>query len=138
MPRIPVRIQGGVYGTQNPASPSNANRPAVTIRQTGPVQPREQFDDRQLNAIQRSVEQATAVAKANPMANGNLIENLPLKSGDNVVAHGLGASFRSAIVHGCDTSGVSFAVKRNSDARLDARQLVISASAPCVVFVWVY
>lgn len=138
MPKLPVRIQGTAYGSQSVPTSSSSGQASPSIRQLGPSQPREQFADRQLNAIQRSVEQATSIAKANPMAQGNLLEKVTLASGDNIVVHGLGTAFRSAIVHGSDTNGCTFAVHRNSDSRLDAVQMIVNASAGCTVSIWVY
>jgi hypothetical protein len=109
MPRLPSRIQGQPFGTANPATSTPAAlRPAVQLVQAGPAQAKQWFTEpdisdgtaRALNTLQRKIDEATSQVRADPTADKNVIEQVPLKNGTtgggnfNVIPHGLGFTYR--------------------------------------------
>jgi hypothetical protein len=142
MPRVPIRSQQSQFGPVN-----NAGRmrklPVPVIRQPGPAQPIEQFGEgvepnvaRGMNQLQQNIRKATSVANANPFGNGNLLENVVVTTGANVLNHGLGQAYRGYIL---GRSSAAITVHEGSQlAALDASQITLNASGPGTIDVWVY
>jgi hypothetical protein len=139
MARLPSRVQMGAFGaagavnlTATPVGRAPVPRPLLL--QPGPATPIAQTIDRQANDIQQNARTANQVSRALPFANGNLLEGLSLASGDNVIAHGLGAAFRNAFLIG-PSAHVTYTVSQGTNP---SKTCVINLSAPCVADIWIY
>ena len=147
MPRIPVRIQNGTFGTDNPSDfvQGYANRaiarPVLLAR--GPSQAVEQFSTpgieppvaRALNQLQQNINSAVSVSKNSPFANGNLLEKYRLTSGSNRVKHGLDGPARGFVFLWSDvlvTSRIS-GISPATDSEIG-----IFVSATVTADIWVF
>lgn len=152
MARTPVRIQNGVFGTDNPSSftPGYGNRSQSqpTVTQRGPSQGREQFTAdslgdsaavaRALNQIQSNVNAAVGPSKNNPFADGNLVENVLFNgAATTVVKHGLGAPARGYVIMNADAT-VTTRRDIQTPAELENTSILIYASGSFRGDVWVY
>jgi hypothetical protein len=106
----------------------------------------EHTDDRALDSVQRRVADASASARALPLAGANIIYGLTLASGTPlIVQHGLGRAFTSCFLCGQSATG-SIAVQRPSAIRrpmtpqnvLDQRQITVTPnfSGTADLMVW--
>lgn len=111
-----MRIQGSPYGSTN-VSAGNFPQRTPAIHQPGPSQAREVFNApdmpqsvaRALNDLQSKIASAHEQIKADPTANKNVIENLPIMGGSatggaptgiNFIEHQLGIPYRSYRING--------------------------------------
>jgi hypothetical protein len=120
-----------------PNTPGRGAPPRPILLQPGPALPRQQTADRIVNALQEGARTSTNVARADPMGARNLIENVALSSGANLVPHGLGRAFRSAHLAG-PSAAVTYAIRRPSGIAQDATHVQITVSATCIadLVVW--
>lgn len=117
--------------------------PQTVIRQPGPAQALEHFGSgidantaRAMNQLQQNVRKATSAANANPFGNGNLLENVAVTTGANVLSHGLGQAYRGYIL---GSSSAAITINEGTQlAALNASQITLIASGPGTICVWVY
>jgi hypothetical protein len=98
--RLPARIQYSQFGSSNSNIGGQVgrvvNRPIIT--QPGPVTALTQSEHREINELQQNARLANQISRANPFANGNLLQNVILVPGPNVLSHGLGQPFQGAFL----------------------------------------
>jgi hypothetical protein len=137
---LPSRVQQGQVGSYAAkpfGSPGRGALPRPILLQPGPALGRQQTGDRQVNALQEAQRVATSVAKASPIGNGNLIENVTLLSGTTLVAHGLGRAFRSCVLCGISTANL-WNIQRPSGIPQDLTYVSITVASNMIadVLVW--
>lgn len=130
---LPGRIQNAPFGSTNVAAGARAV-PRPIIAQPGPAFALAQTDDRQVNELQQNARRAGAQARANPMANGRLLEGIVLVNGTTTISHGLGRPIRGMIM--CAMSAE--ALWAFSKGLTPAQNFVISANSGTTVDIWVY
>ena len=140
--RIPTRIQSQGIGTYNANAPGRLATTLPAVKSTGPAQALEHFGDRALNQIQSNVQRATASSKANPMADGNLIQGISWVNGAaQPISHGLGAAYAgyflvnvSAVVGGTPL----VAITADSPASLVNARIMLTPYGTFTSDLWVY
>lgn len=152
MPRIPVAIQRGNFGTSNVGAPATGrSTPLPTVKMpAGVAQFKSRFTGmqgldpnvaRQLDALQDYVAQAMRVMKAVPFLDGNLVQGLTFTGGaTTLVQHGLGRAWRGVIMMlPQGAAGGPFETIAQSASALEARQVQIKNNgATCTVDLWIY
>lgn len=73
---------------------------------------------------------------ANPLVGGNLLQGLVLKSGDNVINHGLGEKLQGYMVV-LNSSAVTFYDKQSTNQKPDLT-LVLNASGITTISLYVF
>lgn len=136
----PSRVQQGQVGSAvvtTWGAKGRGPRARPLVLQPGPALGRQQTGDRQVNALQEAQRVATSAAKANPIGNGMLLENVTLSSGTNLVAHGLGRAFRSALLCGLSAANL-WSIQRPSGIAQDLNYVAIVVTSNMIadVLVW--
>lgn len=137
MPRIPTVISQQPQGRQ-------ASGASTQLK--GRSQTKEQFKDRQQNAMQEYARAAVAPTKALPFADGNMIAGVVFTAGTTVkLQHNLGRKFVGYILcnqrrHPVTGATLPLDIIRieNTDSRLDAVQIQLASDGAYVADVWVY
>lgn len=157
MPRVPVIVQAGNFGTQNAAAAATGRSvPKALVKMpAGVAQLRSQFaasktlsdgDARQLNSLQSAIAQATRLLKSVPFLDGNLIPGVPFKAIGltTTVQHNLGRLWRGCFPVNVFGNGVAlFAEPQGPNGTiggLDARTIVIAntLNTTGTLDLWVY
>lgn len=139
MPRLPNQVKNQPFGTTNVnAGARQINRPVQLIQ--GPAQGVEQLNTagipveqaRALQALQKNITAATQPSRANPAANGNLLQGVPLSNGGanganpNVIRHGLSIPFVGYQIHAVYGGALTaHANVPNTNSSLDSAQISI-------------
>ncbi len=111
MSRIPSTVQQGPFGTINNAG-RRRPRPQPVILLKGVSQGLEHTGERNLDAIQQRVKDASARARANPIGDCKLLVSIAFVAGvPQALPHGLGRTFVSCLLCGQSASG-SYSVQR--------------------------
>jgi hypothetical protein len=111
--------------TREPLKTQPVTRPKTLTRVEG--------KDRDLQRVQDAVQEAVGGLAANPMLAGKMLTDIALDgTDDEAVAHGLGKVPTGWQIH-----------DRNADARVwrvswDTREIVLRASAPVTVSIYVF
>lgn len=91
-----------------------------------------QSEDRIQNTFQKNVTDFLQQLSSLDILNGHQINDIDLETGNNNVAHGLDGKLSGWIVVGVDAAQSIYEVSK------DVRFLVLNASGPVTVNLWVY
>jgi len=105
----------------------------MTLRKTKTVN----FTDDKINRMQDNIITNLDQLRNLEILDGILLEGLALTSGDNNINHGLGRSIRGWIVVRVRASA-TFYDKQDSTSSDTSRILVLNASAPVTIDLWVF
>ena len=147
--RLSDAIQNGAFGSQNPTAPGRTAPKPVLLRPV-PSQTANQLNApgvdpdvaNAIGSIQSDVATALTYSRSTPFSDGNMLENVAVNAGVNVMQHGLGRAYRGYFIGKIiGPSGViSFTLfdDNKTDPNLLAVQISIYASAAGVMDLWVY
>lgn len=147
--RVPVRVQNQVtggqpqvpFGTAQPAGAGAGQRvtqPRIVL-QAGPPLSQEKTQSRQINDLQQKSFRSTQQAKANPMANGNMIERVGFAGGTPLALnHGLSGAWRGVLLMNFSNGTTWGVVPAGTNPQQDLTQVVITCTTSCLCDVWVY
>lgn len=133
-----TRVQNEQYGTQNNTGRLRT-KPTPIILQPGLIQGLEHTANRQTQRLQQAIQQATAQVKSLPFAQGIMLENISLVSGEfavNPVKHGLPQAWRG--VHLMTPSAECTYVVGNLPEYPSTRYFIIAVSADITCDLWVW
>lgn len=140
MGRQPSRVQFGQVGGVNPAG-YRRPKPKPILLSRPPAQALE-HTDRQGQRVQAATSATTLQAGSNPMANGTLLEGVPIASGGwRAIPHGLGRAFLGAMLvnpSALSTYAVSGNAAQGGAAALDKAQVLVEVSANLTCDLWVW
>jgi hypothetical protein len=145
MPRIPVRIQTGPFGTSTGVA-NGRSVPMPSVRMGGgAAQMRERFESfkglpeglaRALNRLQDSIALAVSLVKRVPFLDGNLVQGVKFTSlAVTQVNHGLGRQPQGYEVKNIQGAGSTFFWSRSAN---EAQLIFLVSSDTCTGDVWVY
>jgi hypothetical protein len=95
-----------------------------------------QTTDRTVNQLQQNIKQAVEPVLNNPLVNGQVLFNLNLKLGTNVINHGLGRSLQGWVIVG-QGSAASFYDQQAKNSTKNLTLLLV-ASADVTINLYVF
>lgn len=112
----------------------------TTLGHGAPPAIRQHTEDRQVNALQRALDQTVTAMRAHPHGNGLFVQKgQAFTAGGTVtLSHGLGRAFQGYEVKNVAGNYSRFQLVANTDPALDAKQIRIQSEAACTGDVWVF